>query len=502
MRELPRLLPEDEHNAALLANVSPHDWKNPTPADRYNLVVIGAGTAGLITAAVASGLGAKVALVERALLGGDCLNAGCVPSKSLIAAANAAHLMRRAARFGVNGHQPRIDFERVHRHVHEVIAGIAPTDSQERFEGLGVRVIRAHASFCARDEIEAGGERVRARRFVIAAGSRPAVPPIPGLAEVPYVTNETVFENRSVLAHLIVIGGGPIGCELAQAHRRLGSEVTVVDLGPVLPKDDPELTRIVREQLQADAVVIHERVEVRSVAQAGNGIALTIEADGASLRIEGSHLLVAAGRAPRVEGLNLEAAGVAYGKAGIEVDRRLRTSNKHIFAIGDVIGGYQFTHVGSYHAGIVIKNALFRLPAKVDYRALPWVTYTDPELAQVGLSEARARQDGQATQVLRWSFEDNDRARTERDTLGFIKVVVGKRGRILGASIVGAHAGELILPWVLAIRERLRIGAMAELIVPYPTRGEVSKRAAGAFYAPKLFNPRTRWLVRQLGRLG
>jgi pyruvate/2-oxoglutarate dehydrogenase complex dihydrolipoamide dehydrogenase (E3) component len=348
----------------------------------------------------------------------------------------------------------------------------------------------------------AGAARVRARRFVIATGSRPSVPPIPGLAGVPYLTNETIFESRTLPGHLLIIGGGPIGCELAQAHRRLGAEVTVVDIGPVLPKDDPEVSRTVRERLLAEGVAIHDRVKVEAVAAAGNGVALVIEDGGQARTIEGSHLLVAAGRTPRVDGLGLDMAGVAYGKGGIEVDRRLRTSNKRIYAIGDVVGGPQFTHVGSYHAGIVIRNVLFRLPAKVDYRALPWVTYTDPELAHVGRTEASARENGSSVDVLRWAFEDNDRARTERRTEGFVKVVTGRRGRILGASIVGAHAGELILPWVLAIRQKLKIGAMAELIAPYPTLGEVSKRAAGSYYAPKLFGPTTRWLVRQLARLG
>ncbi len=358
--------------------------------------------------------------------------------------------------------------------------------------------------FCAPDEIEAGDVRVRARRFVLATGSRPVAPPIPGLDQTPYRTNETIFEGRAAPDHLVVIGGGPIGCELAQAHRRLGSAVTVLDMGPILPKDDPELTAVVRSSLEADGIVLRERVQVQAVERAGNGVAVVLsgQGDAGAERIEGSDLLVAAGRAPEVLGMNLELAGVAFDRHGIKVDARLRTTNKKIFAIGDAIGGYQFTHVGNYHAGIVIRNALFRLPAKVDYRALPWVTYTDPELAHVGLSEAQAREQGHATLVLRWPFEENDRARTERETQGLIKAVVGKGGRILGASIVGAHAGELILPWVLAIRQKLKIGALADVIVPYPTLGEVSKRAAASYYTPKLFAPRTRWLVRQLARLG
>jgi pyruvate/2-oxoglutarate dehydrogenase complex dihydrolipoamide dehydrogenase (E3) component len=286
------------------------------------------------------------------------------------------------------------------------------------------------------------------------------------------------------------------------ADRSLGSAVTVLDMGPILPKDDPELTGVVRDQLLSDGVVIRERVQVQAVERAGNGVAVICGADGATERIEGSDLLVAAGRAPNVSGMNLELAGVEFDRHGIKVDTRLRTTNKKIFAIGDAIGGYQFTHVGNYHAGIVIRNALFRLPAKVDYRALPWVTYTDPELAHVGLTEAQANKDGLAVEVLRWPFKENDRAQAERQTEGSIKVCVGKGGRILGASIVGAHAGELILPWVLAIRQKHKISALANVIVPYPTLGEVSKRAAGGYYTPKLFSPRTRWLVRQLARLG
>jgi pyruvate/2-oxoglutarate dehydrogenase complex dihydrolipoamide dehydrogenase (E3) component len=467
-----------------------------------DLCVVGAGSAGLSVAAGASQMGARTVLIEAGKMGGDCLNYGCVPSKAMLAAGHVAHTMRHAARFGVNGHAPDIDFGRVHDHVHEVIAAIAPLDSQERFEGLGVSVMRAHASFCAPDEIEAGGTRIRAKKFVLATGSSPVAPPIPGLDQTPYQTNETIFEGRAAPDHLIVIGGGPIGCELAQAHRRLGSAVTVLDMGPILPKDDPELTGVVRDQLLSDGVVIRERVQVQAVERAGNGVAVICGADGATERIEGSDLLVAAGRAPNVSGMNLELAGVEFDRHGIKVDTRLRTTNKKIFAIGDAIGGYQFTHVGNYHAGIVIRNALFRLPAKVDYRALPWVTYTDPELAHVGLTEAQANKDGLAVEVLRWPFKENDRAQAERQTEGSIKVCVGKGGRILGASIVGAHAGELILPWVLAIRQKHKISALANVIVPYPTLGEVSKRAAGGYYTPKLFSPRTRWLVRQLARLG
>jgi pyruvate/2-oxoglutarate dehydrogenase complex dihydrolipoamide dehydrogenase (E3) component len=470
-----------------------------------DLCIIGAGSAGLSVAAGASQMGAKTVLIEAGEMGGDCLNYGCVPSKAMLAAGHAAAAMRQASRFGVtpgDGQEPAIDFARVHDHIHDVIAGIAPHDSVARFEGLGVEVIRAHGRFLGRGRIEAGGRVIEARRAVVATGSRPMVPPIPGLDQVPFATNETIFRNRSAPAKLIVIGGGPIGCELAQAHRRLGAEVTVIDLGPILPKDDPELVETVRARLLADGIRLKERVEVEKIEPRGNGVAVIIRTAAGSERIEGSDLLVAAGRAPRVDGLGLEAAGIEHDRKGIKVDRRLRTSNRHVFAIGDVAGSYQFTHVASYHAGIVIQNALFRLPAKASYNALPWVTFTDPELAHVGRTEAEARAEGGTVEILTSTFAENDRARAERATEGLIKVVVGRGGRIQGASIVGAHAGELILPWVLAIDQGLKIKAMARIIAPYPTLSEISKRAAGSYYTPMLFSARTRRLVRFLARFG
>ncbi len=468
-----------------------------------DLCIIGGGSGGLSVAAGAAQMGAKTVLVEAAKMGGDCLNYGCVPSKAIIAAGHAGHVIRHADQFGVNGHEPEVNFKAVHDHVHSVIGAIAPHDSVERFEGLGVTVIKERARFLSGEEIEAGGQRIKARRFVVATGSSPVVPPIPGLADVPHDTNETIFDNQVAPSHLIVIGGGPIGSELAQAHRRLGAEVTIVDMGPVLPKDDPEMTSLVRAQLLADGISLRERVKVQRVEAAGNGVAVIIEEeDGEVVRIEGSNILVATGRGANVEGLDLEKAGIEYDRRGIKVDRRLRTTNKKIFAIGDVTGGFQFTHVASYHAGIVIQNALFRLPAKVDYKALPWVTYTDPELAHVGLTEAAAKDQGLTASVLHWSYEENDRAQAERRTDGRVKVVVGKRGKILGATIVGAHAGELILPWGLAINQGMKIKAMASIIAPYPTLSEVSKRAAGSYFTPKLFSDRTRWLVRLLAKFG
>ncbi len=469
---------------------------------KTDICVIGAGSGGLSVAAGASQMGAKTVLIEKGKMGGDCLNYGCVPSKALIAAGHAAATTRHAGRFGVNGHEPEVDFAAVNDHVHGVIGAIAPHDSVERFEGLGVNVIKGTARFNGPNEVEVNGTRIRARRFVVATGSSAAHPPIPGLKDVPYFTNETIFDLRDRPEHLIVIGGGPIGSELAQAHRRLGSRVSVVEMFKILGKDDPEVTEVVRQRMADEGIDMLEGVKIVEVAPAGNGLSVTIEADGETRIVAGSHLLVAAGRRPNVDGLGLDKAGIEYSPKGIKVDDRLRTTNKQVFAIGDVAGGYQFTHMAGYHAGIVIRNALFRLPAKVNYRAVPWVTYTDPEIAHVGLTEADARkQHGDTIKVLRWSFDENDRAQAERETDGLIKVVVAKGGRILGVSIAGPRAGELLMPWILAISQKLKIGAMASFIAPYPTLGEVSKRVAGSYFTPALFGPRTRKLVGLLQRL-
>lgn len=447
-------------------------------------------------------MGADVVLIERGLMGGDCLNYGCVPSKSLIAAAHAAHTVRTSGRFGVNGHEPEIDFAQVHDHVHDVIAGIAPHDSVERFQSLGVRVLQGEGRFTGPREVEAAGQRIRARRFVVATGSRAFVPAVPGLDEVPYLTNESIFDLRDRPDHLLVVGGGPIGVELAQAFRRLGSAVSVIQRGTILPKDDPDAAYVVRKSLRRDGVALHERAEVQSVGRDGNGLFVRIVEAGQSRRLHGSHLLIAAGRRPNVERLNLDAAGICLDKRGIVVDARLRSSNKRVFAIGDVTGGLQFTHLAGYHAGIVIRNALFHLPARADHTAVPWVTYTDPELAHVGLTEAEARERfGDGLRVVRADFSDNDRARAERDTDGFVKVMTGPRGRVVGATIVGPHAGELLHPWILMVRKGMRIGEMASTIAPYPTLAEIGKRAAGNYFTPALFSERTRRVVRMLRAL-
>ena len=476
-----------------------------TEAIEADVCVIGAGSGGLSVAAGASQLGAKTVLFEHRNMGGDCLNYGCVPSKALLAAAKRVRSARDNPAFGLTGPVPGVDFPAVMGHVHGVIAAIEPNDSQARFEGLGVRVIRAFARFAGPDTVEAEGVRVRARRIVIATGSSPSTPPIPGLDAVPFFTNETIFENRALPWHLVIVGGGPIGIEMAQAHRLLGAEVTVLEALPrIMPKDDPELVALLADRLRADGVTIRTGVKIGRVESDAAGVAVVIAGEGGEERLAGSHLLVATGRRPNLKGLDLEKAGIAVNeRGGLVVDARLRTSNRRVYAMGDAAGGPQFTHVAGYHATIVIRNALFRLPAKVDYRALPWVTYTEPELAHVGLTEveARERHAGDLT-ILRWPFHENDRAQAERSTHGVIKVVTRRNGRILGASILGAEAGELIHPWVLAIGQGLKIGAFATMIAPYPTLAEVSKRAAGSYFTRSLFSERTKRLVRWLSYLG
>jgi pyruvate/2-oxoglutarate dehydrogenase complex dihydrolipoamide dehydrogenase (E3) component len=387
-------------------------------------------------------------------------------------------------------------------HVRGVIAAIAPVDSVARYTGLGVDVIEATGRFTGPDTVEAGGKTIRARHFVVATGSTPFVPALPGLDNLPCFTNETIFDNHTCPDHLVVVGGGPIGLELAQAHRRLGAEVTVIEMATALPKDDPELATIVVNRLRAEGIRILERTQVVGVDGTAGDIRVTVKDAGGSYRVAGSHLLMAVGRRPNVAGMGLEAAGIETNRAGIVVDRGLRTTNKRIYAVGDVAGGPQFTHVAGYHAGIVIRRMLFKLPAKVDYAALPWVTYTDPELAHVGLTEAQARLRRGDLKVLRWPFAENDRAIAERDTDGFVKVLTTGRGRILGASIVGANAGDLLQPWTLAISAGLGISKMAGAIAPYPTRSEAGKRAAGSYFVPGLFSARTRKIVRFLARFG
>ena len=452
-----------------------------------DICVIGAGSGGLSVAAGAVQMGARVVLIEGGRMGGDCLNYGCVPSKALIASAKHAHAMTTGGPFGVAPVEPRIDYAAAKDHVRRVIDAIAPVDSQERFESLGVRVIRAYARFVSPAEVEAGEDTVRARRFVVATGSSPLVPPIPGLADVPYLTNETVFELRERPEHLLIVGGGPIGLEMAQAHRRLGCEVTVIEGGRALPKDDPELAAIVTSRLREEGVRIEEGARAARVSKSVNGaIRIAVEAeDGRAFG--GSHLLLAAGRRANVDRLNLQAAGIEATPKGLKVGDDLRTTNRRVFAVGDVAGRLQFTHAAGYHAGVVIRQIVLGLPAKARQDHIPWATYTDPELAQVGLTEEQAREEhGRRLTVARFDFHENDRAQAQGETTGLIKVMVA-RGRPVGASIVGAGAGDLIGVWALALANRLRMSQIAGMVAPYPTLGEVSKRAAGAYFAPRLF---------------
>jgi pyruvate/2-oxoglutarate dehydrogenase complex dihydrolipoamide dehydrogenase (E3) component len=464
--------------------------------------VIGAGSGGLSVAAAAAAFGVPVVLIEKGKMGGDCLNYGCVPSKALLAAARHAMEPKRVTPFGLTLPRAEIDFAKVSAHVHGVIAAIAPNDSKERFTGLGVHVIEGVARFADAATVTVGDRfEIKARRFVIATGSSPAVPPIPGLAETPYLTNETVFELKRCPEHLIIVGAGPIGLELAQAHRRLGAKVTVLETATPLAKDDPECAAIVLEQLTREGIVIRSGVKVTRIGHNDGKIQAVIETSQGEEIIEGSSLLIAAGRRANVEGLDLDKAGIKYEPRGIVVDKGLKTTNKKAYAIGDAAGG-QFTHVANYHAGIVIRNALFRLPAKASDDAIPWVTFTDPELAHVGLGEAQARERHKTIRVLRWPYHENDRAQAERDTHGHIKVVTAKNGRILGASIVGAHAGELITAWTLALSRGLNIRAMTDVVVPYPTLSEIGKRAAIGYFSPSLSNPKLRRVINFLRRFG
>lgn len=469
-----------------------------------DICVIGGGSAGLSVAAAAAAFGVPVVLIENHKMGGDCLNTGCVPSKALLAAARHAHAMRSSAAFGVTADDVDVDFIKVRDHVRDVIGSIAPVDSAERFTGLGVRVIKGHATFKDKRTVSVDGKiDIRARRFVIATGSTPALPPIPGLDQGPYLTNESIFDLDALPGHLVIIGGGPIGLEMAQAFRRLGSAVTVCEAAKPLAKDDPECAAIVLDQLTREGVTLRSGVKVTSVAHAPGKVTLTIEGDKGEETIDGTHLLVAAGRKPTVDGLCLEAGGIKFDKSGIAVGKNLKTSNRRVYAIGDCAAGQlQFTHAANYHAGLVIRSALFRLPVKVNNDVIPWVTYTDPELAQTGLSEAEARKRGHAIRILRWPYHDNDRAQAERTTHGHVKVITSAKGAILGVTIVGAHAGELITTWTLAMAQKLNIRAMTGIIVPYPTLAEIGKRAAIDYFTPSLTKPLLRRIIAWLRIFG
>jgi pyruvate/2-oxoglutarate dehydrogenase complex dihydrolipoamide dehydrogenase (E3) component len=469
-----------------------------------DICVIGAGSGGLSVAAAAAAFGVSVALIEKGKMGGDCLNYGCVPSKALIAAGKRVENINGAGAFGVTTQGTKIKFPDVARHVENVIATIAPNDSKERFTALGVRVVEGAARFKDASTIIVDDEdiEVQARRFVIATGSSADVPAIDGLADVPYLTNETVFDLTTCPKHLIVIGAGPIGLELAQAFRRLGADVTVLEAEAPLAHDDAECAEVVLEQLGREGVQLRTGIAITRVKRARGKIQVTLAGPAGEETVEGSHVLLAAGRRPNIDELGLDAAGIRREGDGIVVNKRLKTTNRRVYAIGDVAGGPQFTHVANYHAGLVVKNALFRLPAKVNYDRMPWVTYTDPELAQVGLTEAEARKRRYAIRILRWPFEENDRAQAERTTKGYIKVITTKRGRILGTTIVGTGAGELIATWALAIAQGLNIRVFIGTVLPYPTLAEVSRRAGLTYFTTSLTSPMLRRIINVLRRFG
>lgn len=464
-----------------------------------DICVIGAGSGGLSVAAAAAAFGVSVVLLEKGKMGGDCLNYGCVPSKAIIAAGKIAETFRQSEKFGIKPQEPEVDFQKVHDHVHGVIAAIAPNDSIERFTGLGVKVITEAGYFQDSKTVVAGKYEIKARRFVVSTGSSAFVPPIPGIEAVSYLTNETLFEATERPEHLVVIGGGPIGMEMAQAHRRLGSKVTVIEMFTAFGKDDPELTSIALDEIRREGVDIREKTKtVRLLPGAENGVEVIVEKDGKEETIAGSHLLLATGRAANVSGLDLEKAGIEYSRKGIVVDAKMRTTNKHVYAIGDVAGGLQFTHVAGYHAGLVIRSILFRMGAKEKTNIIPWVTFTDPEVSHVGLGEEAAREEHKDIKILRWPYVENDRAQAERKTTGLIKVITSKKGKILGATIVGQNAGEMINIWALAVTQGMKVGAMTGYIPPYPTMTEIGKRASTEYYKPSLQNP---WIRRVIGFL-
>lgn len=468
---------------------------------KVDVCVIGGGAAGLSVAAAAVQMGASVVLVEENKMGGDCLNVGCVPSKSMLASAKVAQTLRESDQFGVKKIEPEVNFHHVMQHVHEVIESIRPHDSESRFKKLGVKVIKARGHFVNEKTVRAGQTEIYARRFVIATGSHAAVPAIPGIEKVSYLTNETLFSQTEKPAHLIIIGAGPMGVEMAQAHKRLSVRVSLLDIGSLLPRDDAELVDVVRKKLLAEGVELHENVQIQRVEEALNSVNVLIEEKGKQVVVSGTHLLVATGRKPNLAGLDLDKANIKTDEHGIRVDSRLRSmSNKKVFVAGDVAGHFQLTHAASYHAGVIIRNILFGLPSKLDMRAMPWCTYVDPELAQVGVQAAELAAKKIAHRVLTCSFEDNDRAQAEKRTEGLIKVIVNHRGIVLGCGIVGPHAGELILPWCLAVQEKMKISKMASVIAPYPTLSEISKRVAGSYYTARLFSPRVQHIVRFIQR--
>ena len=464
-----------------------------------DLCIIGAGSGGLSVAAGAGQLGRSVVLFEAAEMGGDCLNHGCVPSKALIAAGKHAHALATGAPFGVAPAEAKVDFGQVKAHIQGIIDHIAPVDSQERFEGFGCTVIREKASFKDARTVVSATTEVRAKRIIVATGSRAAAPPIPGLSDTPYLTNEDIFHVPEQPKHLFIIGAGPIGIEIGQAFKRMGTKVEIFDIAAPLGQYEPEHAKVLIEELESEGVIFHAPVKMKQVKKTKTGVAIELE-DGKTFK--GSHILVAAGRAPNLEGLNLEAAGVKHDRRGIETDDNLKTSNPRVYAVGDVaFGRGGLTHAAGYHAGQIIKAFYFLPPlinkfaAKAVTNIMPAVIYSEPELAKIGLSAAAAREAGHDIVELTADFEHNDRAIAERSDWGGVKIIATKKGKILGASIVGENAGDLIQMISVAMKGGVKISGLAQIISPYPTRGEAIKRAAGSFYTDAVFSPKSRKLA-------
>lgn len=471
-----------------------------------DVCVIGAGSGGLNVASGSAQLGVRTVLIEGGEMGGDCLNTGCVPSKALLHVAKTAQIVRKSSRYGISTGEGEgevtVDYAQAMTHVRDAIAAIEPHDSQERFEGLGVNVIRDYGRFLDPHTVEAGNHRIRAKFFVIATGSHALIPLVPGLTEIPFLTNETLFTNTDKPEHLAIMGGGPIGAEMAQAHRRLGCKVTLIEMASsIMGKDDPDLVAVVRRQLIAEGIDVREGTRVSAVSGTAGDLSLTLEANGASETLKASHLLVATGRKPAIERLNLDAAGIDHSPQAITVRPNMRTSQRHIFAIGDVVGGPQFTHMAGHHASVVVREMLFRMPAKADTKTVPWVTYTDPELAQIGMTETAARAAGLEPRVELTNVGGNDRYITENIEEGLAKLVFDARGKLLGAGIAAPGAGDLIASLGLVIGGQIKLSTLASQIVPYPTHAEVPKRMAGAHLAPTLFAKRTQRLIKLLLKL-
>jgi pyruvate/2-oxoglutarate dehydrogenase complex dihydrolipoamide dehydrogenase (E3) component len=500
MSRHPQVLPADEHNTALVNHVHPADWTNPTPQGRYNLVVIGGGTAGLVTAAGAAGLGAKVALVERHLMGGDCLNFGCVPSKSLISAARHAAALREGAEFGITAVDVNVDFVAAMRRMRKLRAGISRHDSVARFASLGVDVFLGQASFTGKNSVMVGETELKYHSAVIATGARASAPPIPGLRDVPYLTNETLFSLTELPKRMAVIGAGPIGCEMAQSFARFGTEVFLIEAMPgILPREDRDAAEIVQERMKRDGVNLLCCGKDLQLSKGDDDLVrLTVESDGKGYDFTVDKLLVAVGRAPNVEGLNLERVGVQYDKKGVKVDDQLRTTNKRIFACGDICSPYQFTHSADFQARLVIQNALFFGRKRSSALTIPWATYTTPEIAHVGLYEKEAKERGIKITTFTQPFSEVDRAILDGQTEGFVRVHV-KRGtdEILGATIVAEHAGDMISELTLAMTHKLGLSKIAATIHPYPTHTEAIRKVGDQYNRTRL-TPRVKILFTKL----